>query len=169
MQELAGIKNDKINDLNKLETYLKTNHVDINNNLKYIGNNGKIKINSNEVYDFGGSWNPIPNSIVVDFDKPEGDNEFIKQDLEKQFNLSPKKYINLTSVLHFINNKSNLIKSINNSLKPGGIILIKSSLRQILEIIPHLSHYTPLEAKIDKEEITKSEDNPDAISIVFQK
>lgn len=171
MQQLAGIssKNNKVDNLNKLEIYLKTNHANINNSLKYIGNNGKIKINSNEVYDFGGSWNPVPNSTVVDVDKPIGNNNFIEQDLEKQFNLPPKKYINVSSVLHFINNKNNLIKNINNSLISGGIVIIKSSLNQILEVIPLLSNYTPLEAKIDKDEILQAEDTPDAISIAFKK
>jgi SAM-dependent methyltransferase len=156
-------------NLNKLIKYLNKNNAVINNNSKIINKYGRLKIHSNEVYDFGGSENPVPNSIVVDIQNPTGNNEYIEQDLDKEFSLPPKEYINLTSVIHFINNKNNLIKSINNSLKPGGILILKTSLNQIWDVIPYLSNYTPLEAQIDKEEILSSEDDPDVISIVFKK
>lgn len=156
-------------NLNKLIEYLNKNNVVINNNSKIIDKYGSLKIHSNKVYDFGGSEDPVPNSIVVDITPPNGNNKYIEQDLENEFSLPPKEYINLTSVIHFINNKNNLIKSINNSLKPGGILILKSSLNQILGIIPYLSNYIPLEAQIDKEEILSSEDNPDVISIIFKK
>jgi SAM-dependent methyltransferase len=169
MQELAGIKNNKLDKLDKLKIYLKQNKTNINNNLNYISDNGKIKINSDEVYDFGGSEDPIPNSTVVDIDKPNKNNNFIKQNLENSFSIPSKKYINISSVLHFIKNKNQLIKNINKSLKSGGIIVIKSSLNQILDIIPYLSNYIPLEARIDEKEILSSEDDPDVISIAFKK
>ena len=162
-------ENDKSIDLNKLLDYLNKYNTPINNNSKIISKYGRIKINSDEVYDFGGAEGPVPNSIVVDIGKPEGNNKFIKRDLENEFNLPPKKYINVTSVIHFINNKNNLVKSINNSLKPGGLLILKSSLNQIMSMLPYLSNYTPIEAQIDKEEILTSEDNPDVVSIVFKK
>jgi SAM-dependent methyltransferase len=161
--------NDKNDTLNKLLNYLSKYNISINNNSKIINKYGRLKIHSNKVYDFGGSEYPVPNSIVVDIEKPEGNNKFIEQDLENEFNLPPKDYINVSSVIHFINNKNNLIKSINNSLKPGGLLILKTSLNQILEILPSLSNYTPIEAQIDKEEILGSEDEPDVITIVFQK
>jgi len=156
-------------NLNKLIEYLNKNNAIINDNSKIINKYGRLKIHSNEVYDFGGSENPVPNSIVVDITPPNGDNKYIEQDLENEFSLPPKEYINLTSVIHFINNKNNLIKSVNNSLKPGGILILKTSLNQILDMIPYLFNYIPLEAQIDKEEILSSEDNPDTISIIFKK
>jgi SAM-dependent methyltransferase len=156
-------------NLNKLIEYLNKNNAIINDNSKIINKYGRLKIHSNEVYDFGGSENPVPNSIVVDITPPNGNNKYIEQDLENEFSLPPKEYINLTSVIHFINNKNNLIKSVNNSLKPGGILILKTSLNQILDIIPYLFNYIPLEAQIDKEEILSSEDNPDTISIIFKK
>jgi SAM-dependent methyltransferase len=156
-------------NLNKLIEYLNKNNAIINDNSKIINKYGRLKIHSNEVYDFGGSENPVPNSIVVDITPPNGNNKYIEQDLENEFSLPPKEYINLTSVIHFINNKNNLIKSVNNSLKPGGILILKTSLNQILDMIPYLFNYIPLEAQIDKEEILSSEDNPDTISIIFKK
>tara|TARA_R110000782_G_scaffold165167_1_gene257097 strand:- start:223 stop:738 length:516 start_codon:yes stop_codon:yes gene_type:complete len=162
-------KNNKNSNLDKLLDYLNKYNTPINNNSKILKDYGRINIHSEKVYDFGGSENPVPNSIVVDITKPEGNNKFIKQDLENEFSLPPKGYINLSSVIHFINNKSNLVKSINNSLKPGGLLILKTSLNQIIKIIPYLSNYTPIEAQIDKEEILRSEDNPDVITIVFQK
>ena len=156
-------------NLNKLIEYLNKNNAIINDNSKIINKYGRLKIHSNEVYDFGGSENPVPNSIVVDITSPNENNKYIEQDLENEFSLPPKKYINLTSVIHFINNKNNLIKSVNNSLKPGGILILKTSLNQILDMIPYLFNYIPLEAQIDKEEILSSEDNPDTISIIFKK
>jgi SAM-dependent methyltransferase len=156
-------------NLNKLIEYLNKNNAIINDNSKIINKYGRLKIHSNEVYDFGGSENPVPNSIVVDITPPNGNNKYIEQDLENEFSLPPKEYINLTSVIHFINNKNNLIKSVNNSLKPGGILILKTSLNQILDMIPYLFNYIPLEAQIDKEEILASEDNPDTISIIFKK
>jgi SAM-dependent methyltransferase len=156
-------------NLNKLIEYLNKNNAIINDNSKIINKYGRLKIHSNEVYDFGGSENPVSNSIVVDITPPNGNNKYIEQDLENEFSLPPKEYINLTSVIHFINNKNNLIKSVNNSLKPGGILILKTSLNQILDMIPYLFNYIPLEAQIDKEEILSSEDNPDTISIIFKK
>ena len=162
-------ENNKNSDLNKLLDYLNKHNTLINNDSQIINQYGRLKIHSNEVYDFGGSENPVPNSVVVDIQKPEGNNEYIEQDLDKEFNLPPKDYINLSSVIHFINNKDNLVKSINNSLKSGGILVLKTSLNQIEKILPYLSNYTPIEAQINKEEILGSEDNPDVITIVFQK
>ena len=159
----------KQDGLNKLLDYLNKHNVSINNNSNITNKYGRLKINSDEVYDFGGAEHPVPNSIVVDIYEPEGNNEFIEQDLENEFNLPPKKYINATSVIHFINNKNNLVKSINASLKPGGLLILKSSLDQVLEILPLLSSFTPLEAQIDKEEILSADDDPDAVSIVFKK
>jgi len=159
----------KQDGLNKLLDYLNKYNVPINNSSNIINKYGRLKINSDEVYDFGGAEDPVPNSIVVDIDEPEGNNKFIEQDLENEFNLPPKQYISVTSVIHFINNKSNLVKSINNSLKPGGLLILKSSLNQVLDILPLLSSFTPLEAQIDKEEILSAEDNPDVISIIFKK
>jgi len=159
----------KRGDLDKLLDYLNKYDTPINNNSKIIAAYGRLKINSDEVYDFGGSENPVPNSIVVDIEDPDGDNEFIEQDLEDVFSLPPKQYINVTSVIHFIINKNNLVKSIDNSLKPGGLLILKSSLGKIIEILPYLSNYTPIEAQIDEEEILTSDDDPDAITIVFQK
>ena len=156
-------------NLNNLINYLNKNNAVINSDSKIVDRYGRLKIHSNEVYDFGGSENPVPSSVVVDIQKPEGNNEYIEQDLDKEFNLPPKDYINLSSVIHFINNKDNLVKSINNSLKSGGILVLKTSLNQIEKILPYLSNYTPLEAQIDKEEILSSEDNPDVVSIVFKK
>jgi hypothetical protein len=171
MQELAGIKETKeVNkNFDKLKNYLNSNNTIINNDSKFIDKYGRLKIHSNEIYDFGGSENPVPNSIVVDIEEPEGNNEFIEQNLEEVFSLPPKEYINLTSVLHFIKNKNNLFKSINNSLKQNGILIIKTSLNQILKILPYLSNYTPLEAQIIEKEILQTEYDSDAISIVFQK
>jgi SAM-dependent methyltransferase len=169
LKETNNERATKSTSLNKLLDYLDKNNAPVNINSKIINKYGRLKINSNKIYDFGGADNPIPNSIVVDIEKPDGDNKFIKQDLEDEFNLPPKDYINLSSVIHFINNKNNLVKSINNSLKPGGILIIKTSLNQIWKILPYLSDYTPLEAQIDKEEILSSEDNPDVVSIVFKK
>tara|TARA_R110001606_G_scaffold326153_1_gene472934 strand:- start:54 stop:590 length:537 start_codon:yes stop_codon:yes gene_type:complete len=159
----------KQDGLNKLLDYLNKYNVPINNSSNIINKYGRLKINSDEVYDFGGAEDPVPNSIVVDIDEPEGNNKFIEQDLENEFNLPPKQYISVTSVIHFINNKSNLVKSINNSLKPGGLLILKSSLNQVLDILPLLSSFTPLEAQIDKEEILSAEDDPDVISIIFKK
>ena len=48
-------------------------------------------------------------------------------------------------------------------------MILKTSLNQIKEILSYLSNYTPIEAQIDKEEILGSEDDPDVITIVFQK
>lgn len=169
LKETNNERATKSTSLNKLLDYLDKNNAPVNINSKIINKYGKLKINSNKIYDFGGADNPIPNSIVVDIEKPDGDNKFIEQDLEDEFNLPPKDYINLSSVIHFINNKNNLVKSINNSLKPGGILIIKTSLNQIWKILPYLSDYTPLEAQIDKEEILSSEDDPDVVSIVFKK
>ena len=162
-------ENDKSIYLNRLLDYLNKYNAPVNNDSKIIDKYGRLKINSDEVYDFGGAEDPVPNSIVVDIGEPEGNNKFIEQDLENEFNLPPKQYISVTSVIHFINNKNNLVKSINNSLKPGGLLILKSSLGQIISILPHLSNYTPIEAQIDKEEILTSEDNPDVVSIVFKK
>jgi SAM-dependent methyltransferase len=170
--ELKQLIKEEINkhvNLDKLLDYLNKYNTPINNNSKIITTYGKLKINSDKVYDFGGSENPIPNSVVVDIAKPKGNNKFIEQDLENEFSLSPKDYINLSSVIHFVNNKNNLIKSIDNSLKPGGLLILKTSLNQIIKILPYLSNYTPIEAQIDKNEIITSEDNPDAVSIVFKK
>jgi hypothetical protein len=111
---LREINEDSLKDL---INYLNQNKANINKNLKYISNNGKLNSNLKDIYDFGGSWDPLPNSIVVDIDKPKGDNEFIEQDFENEFTLPSKKYINISSVIHFINNKSNIVKSINNSLE----------------------------------------------------
>ena len=169
LKETNNERATKSTSLNKLLDYLDKNNAPVNINSKIINKYGKLKINSNKIYDFGGADNPIPNSIVVDIEKPDGDNKFIEQDLEDEFNLPPKDYINLSSVIHFINNKNNLVKSINNSLKPGGLLIIKTSLNQIWKILPYLSDYTPLEAQIDKEEILSSEDDPDVVSIVFKK
>tara|TARA_Y100000385_G_C13015607_1_gene603711 strand:+ start:763 stop:1308 length:546 start_codon:yes stop_codon:yes gene_type:complete len=156
--------------LDKLLKYLDHHNTPINNNPKIIAQNGKLKHHSDKVYDFGGSEDPIPNSIVVDITPPVGNNEFIEKDLENEFNLPPKDYINLTSVLHFIINKSNLIKSINNSLKPGGLLIVKTSLRQISEFLPYLSSFTPIEAQILKEYISlDGGEYDDLISIVFKK
>lgn len=169
LKETNDERATKSTSLNKLLDYLDKNNAPVNINSKIINKYGKLKIHSNKIYDFGGADNPIPNSIVVDIEKPDGDSKFIEQDLEDEFNLPPKDYINLSSVIHFINNKNNLVKSINNSLKPGGILIIKTSLNQIWKILPYLSDYTPLEAQIDKEEILLSEDDPDVVSIVFKK
>ena len=169
LKETNNERATKSTSLNKLLDYLDKNNAPVNINSKIINKYGKLKINSNKIYDFGGADNPIPNSIVVDIEKPDGNNKFIEQDLENEFSLPPKDYINLSSVIHFINNKNNLVKSINNSLKPGGILIIKTSLNQIWKILPYLSDYTPLEAQIDKEEILSSEDDPDVVSIVFKK
>jgi SAM-dependent methyltransferase len=163
---LREINEDSLKDL---INYLNQNKANINKNLKYISNNGKLNSNLKDIYDFGGSWDPLPNSIVVDIDKPKGDNEFIEQDFENEFTLPSKKYINISSVIHFINNKSNIVKSINNSLENGGIFVIKTSLSLISEIIPYLSNYIPLEAKINEKEILSSTDDLDVISIAFQK
>lgn len=169
LKETNDERSTKSTSLNKLLDYLDKNNAPVNINSKIINKYGTLKIHSNKIYDFGGADNPIPNSIVVDIEKPNGDSKFIEQDLEDEFNLPPKDYINLSSVIHFINNKNNLVKSINNSLKPGGILIIKTSLNQIWKILPYLSDYTPLEAQIDKEEILLSEDDPDVVSIVFKK
>jgi SAM-dependent methyltransferase len=162
-------ENNKNSDLNKLLDYLNKYDIPINNDSKIISPYGRLKIHSDKVYDFGGSENPTPNSVVVDIEEPEENNEFIEQDLENEFSLPPKDYINLSSVIHFINNKGNLVKSINNSLKPGGFLILKTSLNQIKKILPYLSKYTPIEAQIDKKEILGSEDDLDVITIVFQK
>lgn len=159
----------KIINLNKLLNYLNKHNVSINNNSKIINIYGRLKIHSDKVYDFGGSENPVPNSIVVDITPPKENNIYIEQDLENEFSLPPKDYINLSSTIHFINNKNNLVKSINNSLKPGGLLILKTSLNQIEKILPYLSNYTPIEAQINKEEILTSEDNPDAILVIFKK
>jgi SAM-dependent methyltransferase len=162
-------EDNKNSNLNKLLDYLNGYNTPINNDSKIIDDYGRLKIQSDKVYDFGGSEYPIPNSIVVDITQPEGNNKFVEQNLENEFSLPPKDYINVSSVIHFINNKNNLVKSINNSLKPGGLLILKTSLNQIPKILPYLSNYTPIEAQIDKEEILGSEDNPDVITIVFQK
>jgi len=170
--ELKQIISEEINKnlkLKKLLDYLNKYNVPINNNSKIINTYGRLKINSDNVYDFGGSENPVPNSVVVDITKLKGNNKFIEQDLENEFSLPPKDYINLSSVIHFINNKNNLIKSINNSLNPGGLLILKTSLNQMIKFLPYLSNYTPIEAQIDKNEIITSEDEPDVVSIVFKK
>jgi len=159
----------KYRDLNKLLKYLNGYNIPINNNSKIITKYGRLKINSDKVYDFGGSEYPLPNSIVVDIIPPEGNNKFIEKDLENEFSLPPKDFINLTSVLHFITNKNNLIKSINNSLKPGGLLIVKTSLKEILKFLPYLSSFTPIEAQIFKEDILSEEGDYDLISIVFKK
>jgi SAM-dependent methyltransferase len=155
--------------LTKLLKYLSNYNIPINNNSKIITKYGRLKINSDKVYDFGGSEYPLPNSIVVDITPPEGNNKFIEKDLENEFSLPPKDFINLTSVLHFITNKSNLIKSINNSLKPGGLLIVKTSLKEILKFLPYLSSFTPIEAQILKEDILSEDGDYDLISIVFKK
>ena len=162
-------EDNKNSDLNKLLDYLNGYNTSINNDSKIIDDYGRLKIQSDKVYDFGGSEYPIPNSIVVDITQPEGNNKFVEQNLENEFSLPPKDYINVSSVIHFINNKNNLVKSIDNSLKPGGLLILKSSLGQIIEILPYLSNYTPIEAQIDEEEILTSDDDPDVVTIVFQK
>jgi len=170
--ELKQIISEEINKnlkLKKLLDYLNKYNVPINNNSKIINTYGRLKIHSDKVYDFGGSENPVPNSVVVDITKLKGNNKFIEQDLENEFSLPPKDYINLSSVIHFINNKNNLIKSINNSLNPGGLLILKTSLNQMIKFLPYLSNYTPIEAQIDKNEIITSEDEPDVVSIVFKK
>jgi hypothetical protein len=177
LQQLAGIiiESNVDEDLKILINYLNKNNIPIKDrgkgdSFKYIDNNGKLKIHSDEVYDFGGSWDPIPYSIVVDGDKPEGNNIWINRNLENYFNLPPKKYINLTSVLHFINNKNNLIKSINDSLNPKGILLIQTSLNQIIKIIPLLYNFNVIEVSIDMEWLYDKESiNDDLISIIFEK
>jgi SAM-dependent methyltransferase len=171
MIKLTDLLNEdnKNSNLDKLLDYLNKYNIPINNNSKIIDDYGRLKIQSDKVYDFGGSEYPIPNSIVVDITKPEGNNKFVEQNLENEFSLPPKDYINVSSVIHFINNKNNLVKSINNSLKPGGLLILKTSLNQITKILPYLSNFIPIEAQIDKEEILGSEDNPDVITIVFQK
>jgi len=159
----------KFRGLTKLLKYLNNYNIPINNNSKVIDKYGRLKINSDKVYDFGGSEYPIPNSIVVDIIPPEGNNKFIEKNLDNEFSLPPKDYISLTSVLHFITNKNNLIKSINNSLKPGGLLIVKTSLKEILKFLPYLSNFTPIEAQIFKEDILSEEGDYDLISIVFKK
>lgn len=177
LQYLAGIiiESNIAENLKIFINYLNKNNISIKDiwegdSFKYIDNNGKLKIHSDDVYDFGGSWDPIPDSIVVDGDKPKGNNIWINKDLNNYFNLPPKKYINLTSVLHFIINKNNLIKSINNSLKPKGVLLIKTSLNQIIKLLPLLYNFDVIEVSVDKKWINDEDStNDDLISIVFNK
>jgi len=99
---------------------------------KYADNNGKLKFQfGKQSYDFGGSEDPIPNSIVVDDAEPEGNNEWIQFDLNKVGKFPPKKYINLTFTIDYINNQNNLIKTILNSLESGGILVISENTESV--------------------------------------
>jgi len=99
---------------------------------KYADDSGKLKPQfGKQAYDFGGSEGPIPNSIVVDDAEPEGDNESIKFNLNKVGKFPPKKYINLTFTIDYIDNQNNLIKTILNSLESGGILVVSENVKSV--------------------------------------
>lgn len=177
-------------DINKIEQQAVANYKKLLDNFEkngikvvrdtsqtqYLNNWRKLKIQSNDVYDFGGAEFPIDNSVVVDIDPPEEsenkNNEFIEQDLEQIFSLPPKPYINISSVLHFINNKQNLAKSIDNSLTPGGILVIKSNINEMAKMLPYIKYKIVdvyISSNAEEYDYESVRHNDDIISITFKK
>jgi hypothetical protein len=107
----------------------------------YADNSGKLKPQfGKQSYDFGGSEDPVPNSIVVDDAEPDGDNEWIEFDLNKIGNFPPKKYINLTFTIDYIDNLDNLIKTILNSLENNGILIVSEDVKSVSDFYNKLKN-----------------------------
>jgi hypothetical protein len=144
------------------------------NKSKYSSDkNGGLKINSLDTYDFGGAEAALNNlATVVDYDykykegdKPKiktyddtteftGNNKYINQDLNKPFSFPPKMYGNMTSVYHHLENKNNIVNSIYNSLKPGGIFFISCSFIDVFDIYKRFSQkFKIIEIVIDEQEL----------------
>jgi hypothetical protein len=107
----------------------------------YANDRGQLKSQfGKQSYDFGGSEDPIPNSIIVDDAEPEGDNEWIQFDLNKVGKFPPKKYINSTFTIDYIDNQNNLIKTILNSLESGGILVVSENVKSVSDFYNKLKN-----------------------------
>ena len=107
----------------------------------YANDRGQLKSQfGKHSYDFGGSEDPVPDSIVVDYGEPQGDNEWIEFDLNKVGKFPPKKYINSTFTIDYIDNQNNLIKTILNSLENGGILVITENVGSVSDFYNKLKN-----------------------------
>lgn len=113
---------DEITRLQQLAGILfENNTIDGNT---YVDSYGRLKSKFGKFsYDFGGEEDPVPQSVVVDLEKSKT-NPTIIHDLNEVGNFSTKDFINMTFVLGHIHNYDNLEKTINNSLKVGGILVL---------------------------------------------
>lgn len=152
---------------------------------KYADDGGRLKSQfANQAYDFGGAEYPIPNSTVVDIDKPEDDEKFIEWDLNEVGKFPPKKYINLTFALPYIDDSDNLKQTILNSLETGGILILTEQIHwvsdfynkiksnfDILEIYDYLSVLNESMEDEDEENFydDEEEDESEPITLVLKK
>lgn len=133
---------------------------------------GKLKIQSSDTYDFGGAESALNDlATIVDYEykegnkpkiythddiypEPTGNNKYINQDLNKPFSFPPKMYGNMTAVYHHLENKNNIVNSVYNSLKPGGIFFISCSFIDVFDVYKRFSQkFKIIEIVIDEQEL----------------
>jgi hypothetical protein len=143
---------------------------------KYADDRGKLKSQfGKQSYDFGGSEDPIPDSIVVDYDEPQGDNEWIEFDLNKVGKFPPKKYINSTFTIDYIDNQNNLIKTILNSLESGGILVVSENVGSVSDFYNKLkNNFDILEvydfmSELNEQDEDYDEDENLVVSLILKK
>jgi len=141
-------------------------------NTSYTSN---FKLNpKGDIYDFGGADNPIRygKNMVVDMSDEIGDEEDVEEwvdengvegiidgDLEEFIKLPPRDGINMTDAYIYFEDPSTVSKTINSSLKSGGILVIKDSMGSINDLLKKLSSYKLLELNIiDADEELESDD-----------
>jgi hypothetical protein len=121
----------------------------------------QLKPNFSPLYDLGGgemgdSHVQSPKNIIIG-DDIEDDREFwdeiieagevedaIQHDLDEFIKLSPRKYINITSVLQYLGS-GGIYKTIDHALSSGGIIVVSDYIEEIERFIKQLPSYKLIE------------------------
>jgi hypothetical protein len=71
--------------------------------------------------------------------------KYLDLDLDDYHELPQRDGINVTHVAYMLTNLKNICKSIDSSLKPGGILVIGDYLQVIEQMLKYLPNYTILE------------------------
>jgi len=120
--------------------------------------------NPKDIYDFGGSWDPLPGTTVVDIEDKDEEfdhsGEWIVANLEKFIKLPPKKVIHLGDSLNYFYTPQT-VKTIHNALLPSGYIFYRGPSQDIYDLFKDLSKlgkykaisWNPNEDEDDIEEI----------------
>jgi hypothetical protein len=174
LQELAGIKQQYIFN-NIIDDFIKRDNpkiLDYGDSSKYT-RGFRLKPQSSLFYDLGGGEGPIesPNNIVVDdwdggYEEGEEIHSFIQADLDEFVELQPVSAINATFSVAYMESTP-VAKTIDQALKPGGILNIADHADSIANVMKNLQNYKLVELKVSKEdyEHNNNRGNPGNCSI----
>jgi len=135
-------------------------------------------IEKGNIYDFGGAEgrddeDEENTTVVVDIylspPQKKNSSKFIEADLSKFVKLPPRDTITISSSVAQINSPNNLSKTINHSLNPGGLLILKDHIGAIQDLLKYLKNLTLLELQYTDVEDENNLTLSDQIRVVLKK